>query len=80
MRITKTIPARTVTLEVTSCKPDWLVMTPKFRAIRAGSRYKMDKCYWCHTKFQDGDTIALAITNKGNKALCQICTKLLTDD
>lgn len=77
MRITKTVPAHTVSFEAISCKLDWLTMTPQFRAIRAGFRYKMDSCFWCRTKFQDGDTMALAIANKGNKVLCQDCAKLL---
>ena len=77
MKLTKTVPAHTVSFEATFCKPDWLKMTPQFRAIRSKSRYKMDNCFWCHYKFQDEDMMALAISNKGNKVLCQTCAKLL---
>jgi len=33
----------------------------------------MDVCFWCKHRFADDETLALAITPKGNKALCQSC-------
>jgi len=33
----------------------------------------MDKCFWCKQEFLDGEMMALAATEKGNKVLCQTC-------
>lgn len=75
MRLKKLVPknSQTRTLEILSIKNDWLKMSPVFRSIRGNFRNKMDRCHWCKRKFQDGDTMALAITPKGNKTLCQQC-------
>lgn len=69
----RVIPARTKTLIVASCKRDWMRMSPQFRAIRAKASQKMDKCGWCSHPFVDGEMMALALSNEGNKNLCQKC-------
>jgi len=71
--LSKKIPARTVTLEVIECSLNFAKMTPRFRDIRSRSKNPMDVCFWCKHRFADDETLALAITPKGNKALCQSC-------
>lgn len=56
-------------------------MNPRFREIRekAGDPKDSHKCWWCKTKFADGDIMALAAqAGKGNVLLCGNCaTKAL---
>jgi hypothetical protein len=73
MSLSKKIPARTVTLEVLECSLNFATMTPRFRQIRSKSKNAMTVCFWCKHEFADGEMLALAITAKGNKALCQSC-------
>jgi hypothetical protein len=73
LKLTKTIPARTETLEILSVKRDWILMSKTFRGIRAKFSNRMDRCFWCEHVFEDEEAVALAITPKGNKSLCQAC-------
>jgi len=79
MELSKTVPARKVKFEASSCKLDFMEMNQRFRDIRAKSRNPMDKCEWCKHKFTDGEMMALAIANNGNKVLCQSCGKELLE-
>lgn len=44
-----------------------------YRQIRGGAKYKGFSCFSCNRKFEDGEDISLAVTNKGNKTLCIKC-------
>lgn len=77
MKLTKTVPARKVTFEAIACRLDWIAMSQKFRDIRSKCRTKMDKCQWCQHSFDDGEMMALAIANSGNKVLCRSCGEKL---
>ena len=77
MKLTKRVPARTKTFEASACKLDFMAMSPRFREIRSKMRNKLDKCEWCGHVFADGEMMALAISNEGNKPLCQNCGKTL---
>lgn len=79
MKISKRVPARTVTFEASCCKLQFMEMNPRFREIRAKSRNKFDNCFWCKHKFADGEMMAMAISNSGNKVLCQTCGQKLLD-
>lgn len=79
MELSKTVPARKVKFEASSCKLDFMEMNQRFRDIRAKSRNPMNKCAWCSHKFADGEMMALAIANNGNKVLCQSCGQQLIE-
>lgn len=73
MRLTKKVPARSVTLKIKAARP-WVKYTAGFRNVRAGSRRKLDHCDWCKHKFADEELMALAICEtEGNKVLCLKC-------
>jgi hypothetical protein len=74
MKLSRMLPARRHTVEFNWCKKDFVVMSQKFRDIRARSHNPMDSCFWCGHRFSDGETMALAQPKKGaNKTLCQKC-------
>lgn len=73
MKLSKRVPSRTVTFEAYSCQLNFMEMSQRFRDIRAKMRNPMDTCHWCKHKFVDGEMMALAFTNTGNKVLCQMC-------
>jgi hypothetical protein len=79
VEISKIVPARKVKFEASSCKLDWLEMNQQFRDIRSKGRHKMNKCDWCSHAFVDGEMMALAIANNGNKVLCQSCGQQLIE-
>ena len=76
MKLSKTVRS-TRTFEAESCKLDFMEMSDRFRAIRSKSRNPMDKCHWCKHEFVNGEMMALAFTNRGNKVLCQTCGRQL---
>ena len=80
LKLSRRIPARTLTLKARWCKKEWLPMSNQFRVIRSGCGNPMDRCYWCRHDFEDGEMMALAaFEGKLNKTLCQACAdKLLT--
>ena len=79
MTLSKRIPARTVTLNARWCRKDFTTFDESYRRIRGHSRYKGFECYWCHHKFEDGESIALAcIEGTGNKVFCSDCADGLT--
>ena len=84
MCLSRKVPARTKTLTAKWCRKEFLEMSPQYRAIRGTMRNKMDTCYWCKHKFQDGEMMALACfdgVKGGNKVLCQDCaTELVSPD
>jgi hypothetical protein len=77
----KTVPARKVKLTARWCKKSFLTMSPQYRNARRNMRDPMDSCYWCKSKFEDGDSIALAslVERKGNKVFCQGCAAELEE-
>lgn len=82
MQIVKEIPAKTKTYQASWCTKDFFIMSPNFRKLREGSKNPMTSCILCHTKFKDGDMIALACFTKGtkgNKALCTLCADKLLE-
>ena len=80
MKLTRFIPARTETFVAVWCHKSFTTMSQQFRAIRAGARNKLDKCFWCKEPFADGDVMALACFEKrGNEVLCQQCADRLLE-
>lgn len=78
MKLSRRIPARTMTITASWCKREFMRMSPTYRAIRSKTRNPMDKCHWCEHPFEDGEMMALAcFGGKGNKTLCQACANEL---
>lgn len=74
MKLSKKIPSRIETVEFLWCQKKYMVMSQAYRKARSKLRSKMDSCFWCRAKFNDGDVMALAcVSGKGNKTLCQSC-------
>lgn len=56
------------------CVREFSRMSQEWRAIRSKHPKAMDRCFWCRTRFADGDMMALAQPVKGaNVVLCQKC-------
>jgi len=74
MQLSKSISARTKTIMFQWVRRDFSVMGPKWRAVRAKMRTKLDHCGWCKRAFNDGDTIGLGCPKSGkNIVLCDTC-------
>lgn len=74
MKLSKRVPSRTKTLKTEWCRNDFMVMSQRFREIRAKCKLPLDACYWCKHKFVDGEMMALACFGRiGNRTLCQQC-------
>ena len=72
--LTKRIPARTKTVNFLWIKREFTEMSQRFREIRKKCHSKMDACWWCGHKFEDGEMMALAaVSGKLNKILCGSC-------
>lgn len=83
MHLEKTVPKRTKRIEFDWVARYWIPMSKWFRDRRSKSRNKMDKCFWCKKKFEDGEMMGIARrTGKGSVVLCQKCADELerTDD
>lgn len=82
LRLSKQIPARTMTITARWCKRDFMEMSPSYRKIRCKTRKPMDTCHWCGHKIADGEMMGLAnFYEAGNKVLCQTCAdELLASD
>jgi hypothetical protein len=62
------------TFSVIWIKREFMKMSPKYREIRSALRAKMDKCWWCDHRFDDGEMMGLVhIKGKTNKVFCQGC-------
>jgi hypothetical protein len=73
MKLSKRVPARTLTERYLSCQK-FLVMSDTFRNTRARSSNPMTKCHWCKKPFENGDQMWLAIPEqRANRALCSVC-------
>ena len=76
MKLSRLIPTHRRTEKFLWCKPDFMLMSAKFRAVRARSSNPMNACYWCGHKFDDGEMMALSAPEKGrNRVLCQVCVR-----
>jgi len=76
IQLTKTVPAHKKTVQFRWCKEKFSVMGPKWRFARRNLRKKLDKCFWCHEPFEDGDSIGLGAQEKGpNVVLCSVCAR-----
>ena len=74
MKLTKQIPATTLTITAQWCKKDYLGMSPTHRRIRRSFEDPMSSCFWCGIGFADGDKMSLArFDTAGNKVLCGAC-------
>lgn len=62
---------KTTNYKISSLGIDTFTYDEGFREARRGSRYRMESCHKCTKKFNDGEKITLAITDKGNKTLCK---------
>ena len=72
--ITKKIPARTEVWTVLWIQKAWVPYTETFRQIRDGTKNKLDRCWWCHTRFEDNEMMGLlCLKDAGNKVVCQTC-------
>lgn len=54
--------------------------TEQFKQIRSKFRYKANKCHVCNKKFKIGEKISSAVTNKGNRVICNDCAKKLAEN
>ena len=80
LTLSRQVPDRTKTLRAQWCTQNFTIMSDGFRKIRAAikARNKMDACYWCEDKFENGEMMALMALEKGpNKVLCQGCASEL---
>ena len=70
----------TETMEFIWCDTNYVEMSDEYREIRRKTgRDLMDKCFWCHHPFGNGELMALARPRRGsNKVLCQTCAGILT--
>lgn len=71
--MTKITKTKTTTFNILQVGLDMMTFNESYRRIRGGARYKGFQCYACNKKFEDGEKISLAITDKGNKTLCRSC-------
>ena len=81
--LSRIVPAHRHTMEFNWVNRDFMVMSPKFREIRAKLRKPMDACKWCGHPIADGEMMALAQPKKpgsANVILCQGCAALATSN
>ena len=72
LKLSKYIPGRIKTIEITWYKADFMVMSDKYK------RGHMRSCFWCGHKFENGEMVALAgVKGKLNKILCKKCIELI---
>ncbi len=72
--LSRVIPMHRRTVKFRWVKTDFMVMSERYRAVRARFSNQMDKCDWCQRAFVDGEMMALAQPEKGhNWVLCQTC-------
>jgi len=75
------VPAKTLTFRLLWLKRDLMVMSPRYREIRAKVGGGMDACFVCGHAFADGEAFALAcVEGRGNKTLCQSCADKTTNN
>jgi len=80
MKLTKTIPARKLTVNFIWWKKDYSVYGELWRNARKDMKKKFDKCFWCNKDFIDGQSICIAcVEGSGNKTICPVCAELLID-
>lgn len=70
MKITKTV---TQTFEVHIIKYNFATYNAEWRRIRENHKYKGFNCFSCGKLFVEGEAIAVAFCNKGNKVICELC-------
>lgn len=74
--LSKRVPARTKTEDITWVKRNFQEMSPRFREIREKVGDKFIGCFWCKHKFIDGEQMALAgRKGKLNGLMCQSCVE-----
>ncbi len=78
-QLSRVVPAHTVTFVFRSVAIDWVRMGPKWRRSRGGMKNKLNSCFWCHHKFEDGEMMSLGFSMKGNKMLCRTCVGALKE-
>ena len=78
MQFTKLTPARKTTFTAQWVKKEFTKYTEMYRTVRARARKKMDRCFMCREKFEDGQVIGLAcFEGVGNETLCSDCADKL---
>ncbi len=79
LTLTKTVPAKVVTLKIRWVRPDFMLMGDRFRQMRLALSL-MDTCFWCDHKFINNEMMALASREKNtNIMLCQSCAAKAED-
>lgn len=79
--LSKQVPSRRKVFKIRQHKKDFLIYNEGYRKARSRMRDPLNRCYWCSEMFQEGDTIALAIPEKGkNRVLCQRCIKAAREE
>jgi len=79
--LSREIPKHKKTVKIRQAKRDGFVMSKRFRQIRAGSQNSLDACFWCGYKFENGETMGLAIMEKGrNKVICDTCFDAMQEE
>jgi len=80
--MTPIIKSVTTTYTPEWIKQEFMAYGSVFRKAREGQRQKLNACFSCNHRFNDGEMMALASFGKhGNKVLCQKCAiKIKTSD
>lgn len=71
---TETTNIKGVLLNFNQYNAEWIKITNKFH------HPPMHSCFMCEKRFKTLENITLAITDKGNKGLCENCGKLANDE
>jgi rRNA maturation endonuclease Nob1 len=67
------IKTKTTVYNITNVAIDFAVFDNLWREIRGRFEYKGFECYACNKHFEDGESISLIFTNRGNKTVCREC-------
>jgi len=80
MELTKIVPARRKTVKFLWCKKNYSTMGEGWREARKNMGKKLENCFWCNHKFDDGEKMHIACPEKAtNKLLCGKCADELID-
>ena len=67
-----------VEAEVKTLKKSWMQWEPSSKVKKI---WEKRRCFICHGKFHEGDSVTIALTDIGNKMICpKCCVRLMTGD
>ncbi|WP_288924756.1 hypothetical protein [Aminobacterium colombiense] len=67
------VKTETIVHKIIGVALDFDTFNETYRRIRSNYKYKGFECYSCGKCFENGETIALVFTDKGNKTVCRKC-------